>query len=700
MKLNIFPVIIAFLFTIQGCMSQENIPREANQLIHENSPYLLQHAYNPVNWYPWGQAALDKAKVENKLIIISIGYAACHWCHVMEHESFEDSIVADQMNENFVSIKVDREERPDIDDVYMTACQLSSGRGCGWPLNAFALPDGRPVWAGTYFPKDQWLNVLVQFQKMWQEEPEKLNEYATQITHGISQQDKIIVAREQDLSAEDMHAMAAGMIEKVDKKKGGRKGAPKFPMPNNYQYLLTYHKMTGNAEAMEAVKVTLDNLAFGGIYDQLGGGFARYSVDADWFAPHFEKMLYDNGQLLSLYSQTFQLTKNPLYKSVISETVDWLRREMTNPSGGFYSSLDADSEGEEGKFYVWTEEEITQLLDGQEQQVIRHYYNIKTSGNWEHGKNILYRNEPAESVANKLDISIEEFGRLLQSGKNKLFQARSNRVRPGLDDKILTSWNALMLGGLLDAYRSIGEPLYLEMALKNALFIKENLIKEGYRLDRNYKDGNSKINGFLDDYALLADAFLKLYEVTFDEKWIYDSKKLTDYAIDHFFDQETQMFHFTSDLDPPLVARKKELGDNVIPGSNSVMGRLLNKMSHYFYEEAYVTISNQLLYNMIEPVVQSGQTSFYSNWALLFLEKIVPTYEIAIVGDDYENLLKSLQRNFIPNAVYMGGKNEGTLALLEQKRIENQTTIYICQNQVCQLPVQKSEEALRQITYF
>ena len=367
-----------------GKAQHNTMHKYTNKLINESSPYLLQHAHNPVNWYPWGEEALQKAKDENKILLISIGYAACHWCHVMEHESFEDTTVAQIMNEYFVPIKVDREERPDVDDIYMTACQLATGRG-GWPLNAFALPDGRPFWAGTYFPKERWINILETFIQLQKEDPERIEKSAQSITEGIQRSDKVVVvpAEESEFTNNDVYAAAANMLGNIDFKRGGRQGAPKFPMPNNYEFLLAYHYWTKDARALEAVTITLDEMAKGGIYDQLGGGFARYSVDGDWKVPHFEKMLYDNAQLVSLYAKAYQLTKKPEYLNVVHETLEFVAREMTDTAGGFYSSLDADSEGEEGKFYVWNKKEIEQIV--QEKDAIKafcDYYNITNIGNW------------------------------------------------------------------------------------------------------------------------------------------------------------------------------------------------------------------------------------------------------------------------------------------------------------------------------
>ncbi|MEM6967468.1 MAG: thioredoxin domain-containing protein, partial [Bacteroidota bacterium] len=514
--LRIFLHVLFITIFLSACGSSQKskppVPSDekhefTNQLINESSPYLLQHAHNPVDWYPWGEAALAKARAENKMMIISIGYAACHWCHVMEHESFEDTLVSNIMNENFINIKVDREERPDVDDVYMTACQLASGRGCGWPLNAFAMPDGRPVWAGTYFPKEEWTKILNNFIKLKEEKPDDLEQFAQQLEQGIQSQDDIVRnTSNQSFSKGKLNSVASNFLDNMDMKKGGRKGAPKFPMPNNHEFLLSYHYLTNNQKALNAVTTTLDKMAYGGIYDHLGGGFARYSTDADWIVPHFEKMMYDNGQLVSMYAKAFQFTRNPLYRSVISETLEWVRKEMTNSEGAFYSSLDADSEGEEGKFYVWQKEEIDSLLGEELSPMFNEYYEVEKKGNWENGKNILYRKNSSSTLARKFKLSVGDLEGKITQGKTLLLRERKKRIRPGLDDKILTAWNALMLKGYTDAYRALGREAYLNAAVKNANFLIKNMMQEDYRLNRNYKDGKSVINAFLDDYALLIDA--------------------------------------------------------------------------------------------------------------------------------------------------------------------------------------------------
>jgi uncharacterized protein YyaL (SSP411 family) len=678
-----------------GKSSKDGNHKYTNKLINESSPYLLQHAHNPVDWYPWGDEALAKAKAEDKMIIVSVGYAACHWCHVMEHESFEDTLVSKIMNENFICIKVDREERPDIDDVYMSACQLASGRGCGWPLNAFALPDGRPVWASTYFPKKDWLGVLNNFIKIKKEDPERLEESANQLQEGIKQQDNIVLNQEdQDFNPQNLAKIATNFLENIDFKKGGRKGAPKFPMPNNYEFLLNYYHFTKDAKALEGVTTTLDNMANGGIYDHLGGGFARYSTDDDWFAPHFEKMLYDNGQLISLYSEAYQLTKNPLYKKVVVETLEYTKREMTNPDGGFYSSLDADSEGEEGKFYVWKKSEIDSLLGDDLAKVFNEFYEVKRSGNWEHKNNILHRKSSNEKVAKKFDLTADQLSKKIDDAKIILMSARGERIRPGLDDKILTSWNALMLKGYTDAYRAFGNEEYLESAIRNANFLVKNSIKDEHRLNRNFKDGQSVINAFLDDYALLIDAFVHLYQVTFDEQWLNHAKKLTAYTQTHFYDKSTGMFHYTSNLDPELIARKKELADNVIPGSNSTMARNLYKLGTMLYQPEWVDLSKQMLHNLSESITDTPQPNFYSNWCSLYWAIVNPPFEVAVIGDNSRALSKELMQYYLPNVLILGGKSEGNLQLLQDKLIEGETRIYVCKNKVCKFPVLEVNKAL------
>ncbi len=699
--LSLSALFVACLLMFYSCKAQEASSSEhayTNELINESSPYLLQHAHNPVNWHPWNEKSLQKAKDQDKMLLISVGYAACHWCHVMEHESFEDTAVARIMNEHFIPIKVDREERPDVDDIYITACQMSTGKNCGWPLNAFALPDGRPVWAGTYFPKKNWVEILEYFVKLYDEDREKLDEYAAKITDGLQGIDDVPVGdKNQAFQNENLVKINKDFLKSIDFKRGGQSGAPKFPKPSNYEYLLEQFFRTGEAKYWEAVEITLDNMAKGGIYDHVGGGFARYSTDANWKVPHFEKMLYDNSQLVSIYAKAYQVEQNQRYKDVIEETLSFVARELTDESGGFYSSLDADSEGEEGKFYVWTKSEIDEIIgDQQKSEWFCDFYQITDRGNWEH-KNIIYHVKSLEEFAASVDQEAANLRKIFNDIKASLLKARAGRVRPGLDDKVLTSWNALMLQAYVHAFKALGDQNYLDVAMKNGQFLVENMLQSDARLNRNFKDGKSSINGFLDDYALSIQAFMALYEVTFDEVWLERSEDLANYAIDHFLDTTTYLFNYTSDLDPPLIARKKELGDGAIPSSNSSMARALFALGTYLYEEEYQDLARQMMANLTSTVEDSEQPSFYSNWLQLYQSLAAPPYEVAVVGPNAKQLSQELMSAYLPNSLFLGGTAEGSLELLKDKLVEGETYIYVCQNKVCRFPVQTAAEALEQL---
>ncbi|MBI9072516.1 MAG: thioredoxin domain-containing protein [Melioribacteraceae bacterium] len=665
-----------------------------NHLKNETSPYLLQHVYNPVDWHPWNDSILDLAEKENKLVIISIGYAACHWCHVMEHESFEDNEVAELMNEHFISIKVDREERPDIDQIYMTAAQLLTGRG-GWPLNIIALPDGRPIYAGTYFPKAKWMSLLSQIVDLKKSSYNKLAEQAANLTNGVAMSEFINdVQTPGEFTTETLDEIFENIISTIDFTDGGFDRAPKFPLPIAHKFLLNYYYKTKNPRALEAVTITLNKMAGGGIYDQLGGGFARYSVDDKWFAPHFEKMLYDNGQLLSLYASAYQINKNEKYKSVIAETIDFTLRELTSEEGGFYSSLDADSEGIEGKFYVWKSDGLKKLL-GNDYEIFSAFYNIKESGNWEDGTNIFYNTDTIKELAKTISLSESKISESLSRSKQILFKERSKRIRPGLDDKILTSWNALMLKGITDAYRVFNKKEYLDIALTNANFLKENVITKDFKLFRNYKNGKSTINAFLDDYSILIEAFINLYQATFDEVWLNISKSLADYVIQHFYNSENGMFFYTSDLDKKLIARKFELTDNVIASSNSVMANNLFILGKYFSEEKYINKSRRMLNNILPNVIKGG--AFYANWANLFFLFTSEINEVAILGENEKIFLNEFDHHFLPNTIFAGGNKEGSIPLLKNRLVDGETNIYVCKDKVCKLPVKSVQEALKQI---
>jgi len=665
-----------------------------NRLIKESSPYLLQHAHNPVNWYPWGKEALEKAKEENKLIIVSIGYAACHWCHVMEHESFEDKEVARFMNANFVCIKVDREERPDIDQVYMNAIQLITGNG-GWPLNCITLPDGRPVYGGTYFKKENWIDMLTQVSAFVKDNPEKAEQQAKSLTEGVRSEQLFNLSSEKsEFTITDLHEVFAIWKRNIDYKYGGTNGAPKFPMPTGYQFLLHYHFLTKDEDALKAVTTTLHKMADGGIYDQIGGGFARYSTDIYWKAPHFEKMLYDNAQLISLYSTAYQQTKDPYYKIVVEETIEFIQRELTSKEGAFYSSLDADSEGEEGKFYVWTKNELQKIL-GEKADIIIEYYNVTEEGNWENGTNILLKSDNDKKIAEKYEITEQELGLRITQAKKILLKDREKRIRPGLDDKILTSWNALMLKAYVDAYRVFDDEKYLEAAIKNADFINLKIKSADGSLFRNYKNGKASINAFLDDYAFTIESFILLYQATFNEKWLFEALELVQYSIAHFYNKTSGMFYYTSNLDPALIARKMEISDNVIPASNSSMAKNLFVLGKYFSNDEYIRMSKKMLKMVGQNTVKNG--AYFANWNILMAWFINDPFEVAIVGKDYEAKRKEFDKHYLPNVFLSGGVKEGNLPLLENKLVKGQTTIYVCKNKTCKLPLIETSIALKQI---
>ncbi|MFC2107061.1 thioredoxin domain-containing protein [Bacteroidota bacterium] len=668
-----------------------------NKLAKSSSPYLRQHASNPVNWYEWGEEALNKAKEENKPLIISIGYAACHWCHVMAHESFEDTAVARIMNENFVCIKIDREERPDIDQIYMDAIHLLNGQG-GWPLNAFALADGRPFYAGTYFRKDQWIQVLEQILELYKNEYNRVEQQANQLTEGIknNQLKEIGKSNENDFSKEFYDNIYAGWKKFIDWEYGGYTGAPKFPLPIGWEFLLQQYYLNDNKEALSAVEICLDEMAKKGIYDQIGGGFARYAVDKYWIVPHFEKMLYDNGQLVSLYSHAFQITQKERYKEIVKQTLEFIERELTNNEGGFYSSLNADSEGEEGKFYVWTEKEIDEVLSPENAELIKDYYQISSNGNWEHSNNILYSNMSKEKFADKNKLDPKHFNTILEEANSQLLYSRNYRIRPSTDDKILTSWNAIMLKGYIDAYNAFGNSDYLEIALKNAKFIEEKMIKTDGSLWRNYIDKGASILAFLDDYALLADAYISLYEASLDTHWLNQSKSLIEYALDNFYEERSGLFYYTSDKGESLVARTFETSDNVIPASNSIMANVLFTLGLYYENDDYIIKSKKMLAQVRDKISSGGP--YYSNWAILSGKLAYGINEVVIMGQEAKEYSSIMQKEYLPTSIFMGGVSE-KLPLEKGRLQDGKTMIYVCRNKTCKLPVKNTKEALEQISF-
>ena len=700
--LKSYLIIFASSLLLLNCNGQtleKMTHKYTNELINETSPYLLQHAHNPVNWMPWNDKTLELAKNENKLILISIGYAACHWCHVMEHESFEDSLVAQTMNSNFINIKVDREERPDVDQVYMNAVQLMTGSG-GWPLNVVALPDGRPVWGGTYFKKDQWINVLEQLAKLHEKDPEKLLEYASKLEQGIKSMDMVVLNKEEPVfKTEYIDKVVNEWSKSFDHIKGGPNRAPKFMMPNNYHFLLRHAYQNDDKPLQKFVNLTLTKMALGGIYDQLGGGFSRYSVDNKWHVPHFEKMLYDNAQLVSLYSDAYLITKNELYKEVVYETLDFIEKELTSPEGVFYSSLDADSlnkndELEEGAFYVWQKEELKNLLKD-DYEVFSNYYNVNNYGYWEHNNYVLIRDQEDEEFIKNLKLANEELKSKKTEWKQILIKEREKRSKPRLDDKTLTSWNALMIKGYVDAYRVFQDSSFLSIALKNANFILKKQINSEGSLFRNYKEGTSSINGYLIDYATTIDAFISLYQVSSDEKWLNSARNLTNYSFDNFYDESSNMFFFTSIKDPKLVTRNIDFRDNVIPSSNSIMAKNLFKLSHYFDNSNYSNTATRMLNNVKPEMATYG--SGFSNWLDLMLNYSNPYFEVAIVGANAMQRTKELNEHYIPNILIANSTKSGDLPLVKDRFLESETLIYVCVNNSCKLPVSSIDEALKLI---
>lgn len=663
-----------------------------NSLIKESSPYLLQHANNPVNWYAWNDETLALAKRENKLILVSIGYSACHWCHVMEHESFEDEQVAAIMNENFINIKVDREERPDIDMVYMGAVQLMTGQG-GWPLNCFALPDARPIYGGTYFPKKQWVNVLNNLADLFATNPDKAYEYAAHLTDGLEQ---LEIPKVTDGSTFEMSTLNNSVYkwkQSIDTEHGGPNRAPKFPLPNNYLFLLNYHFFENDLIVKKHLDLTLTKMAWGGIYDQIGGGFARYSTDTLWKVPHFEKMLYDNAQLVSLYSQAYKQTKNELYKKVVYETIEFVQRELTNSEFGFYSALDADSEGVEGKYYVWQKEELHHLLQD-DFEIFSDYYCVNDIGYWEDENYVLMRDTEESVIALKHNLSVTELQQKIKACNTILLQVREKRVKPGLDNKVLASWNGLMCKALADAYLTFEEKHFKTLALANANYLVKNYCKENGQLLRVINN-NTSISGFLEDYAFVIDAFLSIYLITANENWLLKAKGLADYTLQYFYDEKQNTYFFTDSSQEKLVVRKAEWSDNVIPSSSSQMAINLYKLSIYFDEPNYQQISEKLLKSVIKEIESYGPG--YSNWGLLLLQYLKPQTEVVIVGKSVNENFMALYKQSPPNVIFALSETKSDLPLLKNRYVEGETLIYVCKNNSCLLPSNSVDEALKQI---
>lgn len=680
--------------------------RFTNRLIHETSPYLLQHAHNPVDWYAWGEEAFAKARAENKPILLSIGYSACHWCHVMEHESFENEEIAKLMNENFVNIKVDREERPDLDQIYMNAVQMMTHHG-GWPMTVFLTPEGVPYYGGTYFPPEDRYNipgfprVLISVAEAYRQRPDDVAETAQSV---VAELRRLGGATESsELLAPDLLDTAySGIIRSFDQNNGGFGGAPKFPPAMTLEFLLQTHHRTNRQEPLEIASFTCRKMAEGGIYDQLGGGFHRYSTDARWLVPHFEKMLYDNALLSRLYLHHYQLTGDQLSRNTAEGILDYVVREMTDQQGGFYSTQDADSEGHEGKFFVWDYDEILELLGKEDARLFAAYYNVTKEGNFE-GKNILNVTHSLEEVASQHNVSAEQLSRVLSKARSKLFQVREERIKPDRDEKILTAWNGLMLSSFAEAGAILGRRDYQDVARNNASFVLNNL-RQGHLLLRTFKVGKAKLNAYLEDYAFLADGLLTLYQTTGEIEWLKEALAITDTMIDEFWDDENGGFFFTGKSHESLIVRNKDFFDNATPSGNSVAADVLLRLALLTDNDDYRRRAVSILRLLVEPARR--YSSAFGRALCAFDFYLGQPKEIAIVGDPdsgTRTLAGQVWQRYLPNKVVTMAAEGDTKAqevvplLKDRSMVDGAPTAYVCENYTCQRPVTTVEELAAQL---
>ncbi|MFL6275153.1 MAG: thioredoxin domain-containing protein [Blastocatellia bacterium] len=677
--------------------------KHTNRLINETSPYLIQHAHNPVDWYPWGPEALAKARAEDKPILLSVGYAACHWCHVMEHESFENEAIAQLMNDHFVCIKVDREERPDIDAIYMNAVQMMTGHG-GWPMTVFLTPDLKPFYGGTYYPPaprhgmPSFPQVLHAINDSYRNRRDDVLSSATAITSEINKINRF-VASEEMLTNDLLTESFLGLSRNFDEKWGGFGGAPKFPPSMSLMFLSRYARRTGSPEALAMVETTLQRMAAGGMYDHLGGGFARYSVDARWLVPHFEKMLYDNALLARIYLYAYQRTRNADYRRIAEETFEYIIRDMTDHSGGFYSSEDADSEGEEGKFYVWTPAEVMNLLGEEEGRLFCEFYDVTDGGNFEHGQSILNTPQTLEAFAAARGLDVDKTWRQLKAGATRLFHAREARIRPGRDDKCLAAWNGLMLTAFAEAANILSRDDYRQVAMRNADFILTQLMRDG-RLLRTYKDGQAKLNGYLEDYAYVVEGLLALYEATFETHYFVAARELADTMIAQFWDTASGGFFFTSEDHEELIARTKDYFDNAIPSGNSVAALTFLKLHLLTGEGDYQKFATMILRTMQKVMTKYPSAFGYMLTALDFY--LSEAKEIAIIGDvdshEVRLFIEEIYSRFLPNKVVAGcqpGDAQAVAAvrlLADRPQVDGQATVYVCRNFTCLAPATTPQE--------
>ncbi|MFS0674110.1 thioredoxin domain-containing protein [Ornithinibacillus sp. 179-J 7C1 HS] len=683
-------------------MTSKQIP---NKLSEEKSPYLLQHAYNPVNWYPWGEEAFVKAKQENKPIFLSIGYSTCHWCHVMAHESFEDEEVANMLNEHYISIKVDREERPDVDSIYMKVCQMMAGHG-GWPLTIFMTPDKIPFYAGTYFPKESkygrpgLVEALEQLHIKYSTDPEHISEVTDSVKQALDSttRQKSTHRLTKEITDQAFQQLGRG----YDFTYGGFWEAPKFPQPQNVMFLLRYYHFTGKTAALKMVESTLQNMAAGGIWDHIGFGFARYSTDEKWLIPHFEKMLYDNALLLIAYTECYQVTKNPFYKKIAVQIIEFVKREMMSEEGAFYSAIDADSEGVEGKYYVWEDEEIFDILGEELGDIYTTAYGITPYGNFE-GKNIpnLIRSS-LESVADEFDLTIEELEVQLDEARQKLLTEREKRVYPHVDDKVLTSWNAMMIAGLAKASKVFHNKDYLSMAQKAIAFVEEKLVKDGTLMAR-YRDGETKYDAYLDDYAYLVWSYLELYQAEFNLEYLSKAKDQLEAMIELFGDEEHGGFFFSGKNNERLISNDKEIYDGATPSGNSIAAYVLVQMANLTGETRYLDKVEEMYATFYEDMNKQASAGVFFLQSILLTEN--PTKEVVVLGQSEPSkaeVLNKLQNSFIPDIALLVANSPEQLKnvapfVVDYKIIDGQTTIYVCENFACQQPTTDVDTALANI---
>jgi len=673
-----------------------------NHLSNETSPYLLQHANNPVHWYAWNEDALARAKKENKPIFLSIGYSACHWCHVMAHESFENVDVAQFMNENYVNIKVDREERPDIDDIYQKVCQIATGQG-GWPLSIFLTPDQKPFYVGTYFPvldsygRPGFGSILRQLSQAWKEKPSDIEKSANNVLDALNKTETLQTPAKLERILLDEAAM--NLFQMGDFSYGGFGGAPKFPNAANVSFLLRYAKLSGLSKFQEFALKTLNKMAKGGIFDQIGGGFHRYSTDAKWLVPHFEKMLYDNALIPINYAEAYQITKDQFYLEVLKKTLDFVEREMTSSEGGFYSAYDADSEGVEGKFYVWSKNEIKNIL-GDDSDLFCLYYDVTDGGNWE-GQNILCNNINISTVAFNFGINEEKVREILDSCSKKLLDVREKRVSPGLDDKILTSWNALMITAFAKGYRVTGDARYLGCAKTCVSFIESNLFVDG-KLCRTFKNGNAKIDGYLEDYSYFANSLLDVFEISPDSKYLDLALRLGDYLIDHFWDEKTNSFYMTSDTHESLIVRPKSNYDLSLPSGNSVSCLVMLRLFHLTQEQKFLEIATKIMESQAQMAAENPfGFGFLLNTIFMYMQKPV---EITMLNDSDKEIKNYLEKSFLPESIFVSITKPDQLENLSKHNFfagknfdSNKTNVFVCKDFTCSLPLQTIDEIKKAI---